>query len=250
MLRKRIIFTLIYNQDFFMQSRNFRLQKVGDVSWLEKHYQLQKNSFFIDELIILDVSRSIKSIDSFSKTISRLANKVFIPVAAGGGIKTLEDAEKLFYHGADKIVLNTILFKDPETVVDLVNKYGSQSIVASIDYDKEQNVYIENGQTKINMSLQKYICHIEQLNVGEIYLNSMERDGTGFGYDFNVTEKLKDITTPLIIAGGAGNELHLIDGLRKNEISAVATANLFNFMGNGLENARKKIINAGINVAR
>src|SRR3990167_2246070 len=176
MLRKRVIFTLIYNHGFFMQSRNFRLQKVGDINWLEKHYQLQKVSFFIDELIILDASRSIKSVSVFSEMIHRLADKVFIPVAAGGGIKNMEDAEKLFHHGADKIVLNTILFQDTSTVTKLIDKYGSQSVIASIDYDSNHNVFIENGQTNLSLSLPQYLDHIERLNVGEIYLNSMEKD--------------------------------------------------------------------------
>jgi len=233
-----------------MQSRNFRLQKVGDINWIEKHYQLQKVSFFIDELIILNASRGVKSIDDFSEMIHRLADKVFIPVAAGGGIKSTEDAEKLFHHGADKIVLNTMFFQDIVTVKKLIDQYGSQSIVASIDYDYNRNVFIENGQIKIPLSLKQYIDHIEQLNIGEIYLNSMEKDGTGFGYDFNTIQDVKNnISTPLIIAGGAGNVHHLIEGLNQEKISAVATANLFNFMGDGFANARKQIIDTGINVA-
>lgn len=253
MLRKRIIFTLIYNNGYFTQSRNFRLQQVGDIVWLEKNYQFQKIAFSVDELVILNASRQPESACEFAKTLSRFRDNVFVPVSAGGGIRMLEDAEKLFQSGADKIVLNTVLFTNSELVKTLVDRYGSQSIVASIDYKKtndQLDVYIDNGANQIPISLSDYISHVQRLKVGEIYLNSIDRDGTGFGYDVNTIENIKEqIYVPLIIAGGAGNEAHLIDGLRIDEVSAVATANLFNFVGDGLPSARRKMLATDINLA-
>ena len=253
MLRKRIIFSLIYSDGYFMQSRNFRLQKVGNLKWLEKNYKFQSIAFSLDELVVLNASRNIKSTIEFAKTISDLVNDVFIPIAAGGGIRSEADAEILFNHGADKIVLNSILVEDPKLVESLIKRYGTQSIVASIDYknvDGVNCVYIHDGSVKIDMTLEEYILYVESLNVGEIYLNSIEKDGTGFGYDFDVISVLeKETKLPLIIAGGAGNESHLIEGLKYSGVSAVATANLFNFVGNGLTNARKKIIDLGENLA-
>lgn len=253
MLRKRIIFALIYADGFFMQSRNFRLQKVGDLNWLEKNYKFQQISFSLDELIVLNASRNNKSMEKYADTISNLVNDVFIPIAAGGGIRGMEDAELLFNSGADKIVLNSVLFLNPDLVRALIKRYGTQSIVASIDYKKingKFEVFIQNGTTKIDMNLWQYIQYLENLEVGEIYLNSIEKDGTGFGYDFEtIIEYESKIQIPLIIAGGAGNELHLIKGLEIQNVSAVATANLFNFMGNGLPNARKIIIESGENIA-
>jgi cyclase len=246
MLRKRIIFSLIYSDGFFMQSRNFRLQKVGNLNWLEKNYKFQSIAFSLDELIVLNATKTEKRITEFAETVSNLVNDVFIPIAAGGGIRTLEDAELLFNSGADKLVLNTVLVESPELVKILVKQYGSQSIVASIDYKKVNGVYevyIKDGTLKIEMSLFEYIKHLENLQVGEIYLNSIEKDGTGFGYDFETIELVQDkINLPLIIAGGAGNENHLIDGLLLKNVNAVATANLFNFIGDGLPKARNKVI--------
>ena len=96
-----------------------------------------------------------------------------------------------------------------------------------------------------------WIKYVEGLNIGEIYLNSIDRDGTGFGYDFETIDKVsKNMKIPLIIAGGAGNENHLMEGLERGKIDAVATANIFNFIGNGLPNARKKIIGKNLNIAR
>lgn len=252
MLRKRIIFTLIYNQNFFMQSRNFRLQRVGDIGWLEKNYRFQKISFSIDELVILNASRENKSITSFSDIVSRIKHNVFIPISAGGGIRSMEDAEKLFKNGADKIVLNSLLISNPSTVNELVDQYGSQSIIASIDYKSVNGVntvFIADGTTKLHFSLVDYIQYVENLNIGEIYLNSIDKDGTGFGYDFVTINHIKNhVKAPLIIAGGAGNEHHLLEGLKVQEVSAVATANLFNFVGDSLPIARKKIIEVGINI--
>lgn len=253
MLRKRIIFTLIYSDGFFMQSRNFRLQKVGNLNWLEKNYKFQKISFSLDELIVLNATKEKKSIVEFASTITNLVNNVFIPVAAGGGIKTMEDAELLFNSGADKIVINSALIENPSLITSLVRRYGSQSIVASIDYKINQGiseVYINDGATKIDLSLENYLDYLEKLEVGEIYLNSIDKDGTGFGYDFDTIKSCEGrINKPLIIAGGAGNESHLMEGLKLKYVSAVATANLFNFIGDGLPNARKRIIDSGENIA-
>ena len=253
MLRKRIIFALIYSDGFFMQSRNFRLQKVGDLKWLEKNYKFQNISFSLDELVVLNASRINKSIIDFAKTIENLVNDVFIPIAAGGGIRSMEDAELLFNSGADKIVLNTVLYENPKLVELLIKRYGSQSIVASIDYKRNNenfDVYTNDGSTKIDLDLEQYLHYLEKLEVGEIYLNSIEKDGTGFGYDFDTIEKFESkIKIPLIIAGGAGNESHFMDGLKYKNVSAVATANLFNFIGDGLPKARKQLIESGENLA-
>jgi imidazole glycerol-phosphate synthase subunit HisF len=253
MLRKRIIFTLIYSKGYFTQSRNFRLQKVGNLNWLEKNYQFQETAFSLDELIVLNATKEEKCIEDFAKMITNLVDDVFIPIAAGGGIKSMADAELLFNSGADKIVLNSLLIENPDLVQELVKRYGSQSIIAAIDYKKDNGleaVYINNGSFKINMNLQEYLAYIEKLMVGEIYLNSIDNDGTGFGYDIDTINKYQaQIKTPLIIAGGAGNESHLIKGLGLKNVCAVATANLFNFVGDGLPKARQKIIDSGENIA-
>lgn len=236
-----------------MQSRNFRLQKVGNLGWLERNYQFQKIAFSLDELIVLNAGKESKSMNDFAEMITKLVNDVFIPIAAGGGIKSMEDAELLFNSGADKIVLNSVLIENPELVKQLVVKYGSQSIVGSIDYKSKNGIceiYVNDGTCKLDMGLPEYLKYLEDLQIGEIYLNSIDMDGTGFGYDFgNINNIMASIKLPLIIAGGAGNEKHLMQGLKLTGVSAVATANLFNFIGDGLPNARKHLIDAGENLA-
>jgi cyclase len=253
MLRKRIIFSLIYSDGFFNQSRNFRLQKVGDEKWLENNYKFSKIAHSLDELILIDASKSKKDISKFSNIISKIVENVFIPICAGGGITTIADADLLFNYGADKIILNSNLYKNPSLIKDLVKIYGSQSVVASIDYKVKGHksfVFINDGTTEIDMDLPTYVQYVQSLDVGEIYLNSIDKDGTGFGYDLETIQNLSTkINIPLIIAGGAGNEIHLIEGLGINHVNAVATANLFNFIGDGLPNARKKIIKNNLNIA-
>lgn len=253
MLRKRIIFSLIYSDGFFNQSRNFRLQRVGNERWLENNYQFSKIAHSLDELILIDATKSNKNIEKFSSIISKIVENVFIPICAGGGIKNIADAELLFNSGADKIILNSSLYQNPKLVLELVKIYGSQSIVASVDYKIKGDrpfVFINDGTTEIDKDLSSYVEYVQSLGIGEIYLNSIDKDGTGFGYDFETIHKVMDfINVPLIIAGGAGNESHLLEGIKLEKVNAVATANLFNFIGDGLINAREKIIKNGENIA-
>lgn len=254
MLRDRLIFSLIYNAGAFMQSRNFRLQRVGDINWLERNYKFQKISFSLDELIVVDATKNNKDIKKFSEAVQRLVSDVFIPVAAGGGIRQIEDAELLFNSGADKVILNSALYESPDLAKSIIKKYGSQSLVASVDYKLVNDVpvvYIRDGSVPVAVSLDEYLIFLQELGVGEILLNSIQQDGTGFGYDIDTIQKYsQSISVPLLVMGGAGNEQHLLAGLRLDGVSAVVTANLFNFIGNGLPNARKYMLENNANLAR
>jgi cyclase len=139
-------------------------------------------------------------------------------------------------------------------VGELVQTYGSQSIVASVDCKfatLTYEIYSNNGSRKLDYVLEDYLKFLQDLGVGEIYLNSIDRDGTGFGYDLKLLNRILDnIQTPLIVAGGAGNELHLLECLKIDNVSGVATANLFNFLGDGLPKARKAILDSNCNIAK
>ncbi len=254
MLKKRIIFTLLYDSGNFVLSRNFRLQKVGDVNWLKKNYDFNHISFFIDELIVLDVSRNKRDLIKFSEVLKSLTEFCFLPIAAGGGVTSIDKAKKLLHSGADKIVVNTTLFEKPEFMKVLANEFGQQCIVGSIDIFKqcenEYYVFTSNGSKKLDMFPAHVFKQLSEDIVGELYLNSMERDGTGQGYDFRILELLpEDCSIPVIFAGGVGNSSHLLEGIKDTRVDAVATANLYNFIGNGLQNARLAIMNEKIPLA-
>ncbi len=237
-----------------MLSRNFRLQKVGDLKWLQKNYNFSQIAFSIDELIILDVTRGERNEALFCEHVKALTEECFVPIAAGGGIRTLEQARRLLHSGADKIVINSLVSSKPEVLEEIATEFGSQCIVASVDVKQSNNglkVFTENGSCQLVQPATEWLRHIAGLAVGEIYLNSMDRDGTGQGYLFELLDIVPNpISIPVILAGGAGKYHHLAEGLRDERVDAVATAHLFNFVGNGLELARIRLLEEGFSLAK
>lgn len=254
MLKKRIIFTLLYDSGNFMLSRNFRLQRVGDIHWLKQNYNFSKISFFIDELIILDVTRGVKNSDNFCKALKSLTEGCFVPISAGGGIRDIENARILLRSGADKIVINHTLFNQVELVKELIQEFGQQCIIGSLDVKKNINcdytVYTDFGLNAIEDSLKNILNKLGENNFGELYLNSIDKDGTGQGFDLDILESLPNsYQIPVIMAGGAGNSSHLHEALSDIRVDAVATANLFNFIGDGLRLARRDLRDLTIDLA-
>lgn len=254
MAKKRLIFTLLYQQGYFFLSRNYRLQRVGDQSWLQNNYKFSSIATAIDELVIVDVSRKESDRNAFCAVASEVSAKCFMPLVLGGRIRTMEDAETLIRNGADKLILNTALTDNPTLVRELVQVYGSQCIIASIDYRIEGSdfvVYTHQGKKRSSRTFDCFVEDVCQLQVGELYINSIDQDGTAQGYCLDSLNQLKaKINLPIILAGGAGNQHHLLQALQCQKVDAVATANLFNFIGDGLPNARKHLISKGIDMAQ
>ena len=235
-----------------MLSRNFRLQKIGDLKWLETNYGFSEVGYSIDELIVLDVSRTPRDRQAFCETLKALTFDCFAPIAAGGGVNSVNEAHDLLRSGADKVVVNTALHTNPDLISKLATEFGRQCIVASLDCKYLDNTYrlvTNNGSETIDLELPQFLAEISSLPVGEIYLNSVDRDGTGNGYDFKLLDCLpKSIEVPVILAGGVGNSKHLVEGLSDHRVDAVATANLLNFMGNGLALSRAELINTNFDL--
>jgi cyclase len=254
MLKKRLIFTLLFDGGSFVLSRNFRPQKVGDLNWLLENYNFSKVAFYIDELIILNITRNGESLDEFSSALEQIAKNCFVPLSAGGGIRSIQDAKKLLRFGADKIVLNSLIFDDSKKVIELSREFGRQCLIASLDFrrgaDGSFQVYTEHANRLVVYSFNEVFDLINRLGVGEVYLNSIDRDGTGQGYDLAVLNSLPNKSAlPIILAGGVGNSSHLMEGISDPRVAGVATANLFNFVGNGLEKARKSILDQHVDLA-
>lgn len=254
MLKKRIIFTLLYDNGNFMLSRNFRLQKVGNLAWLQKNYNFSHISFFIDELIVLDVTRGERNTAAFCEALELLTEGCFVPIAAGGGIRSVEHARRLLRSGADKVVVNTPVFTQPQLLKALAEAFGQQCVVGSLDLKRTQEglyeIWIESGSHALEGSAGHHLHPLGEGMVGEWYLNSIERDGTGQGYDLAMLNVLPaHWTVPVILAGGAGNASHLALGLADARVDAVATAHLFNFVGDGLKQARSKVLSSDVELA-
>lgn len=254
MLKKRIIFTLLHDAGSFMLSRNFRLQKVGNLEWLQRNYNFAHIAFFIDELIVLDVTRGERNHAAFCETLKALTAGCFVPIAAGGGIRSIDDARLLLRSGADKVVINTPLFEGTGLARDLVEEFGQQCVVGSVDLKRMPDgcyrVVTGMGHTTVEKDPREAMLWLKDELVGEIYLNSIDRDGTGQGYDFGLLDVLPDnLSVPVILAGGVGNGAHLKAGIQDPRVDAVATAHLFNFIGNGLQRAREALIEDGFGLA-
>ena len=235
-----------------MLSRNFRLQKVGNMDWLEENYGFSTVGYSIDELVVIDVSRQGRNTPQFCEDLKRLTRDCFAPITAGGGIRTLEHVHQLLRSGADKVVVNTALHDQPELVEEIATELWRQCIVASIDIQKINGVYQvfkNNGTVKVGESLDHILLKCAGLPIGEIHIESIDRDGTGNGLDLEILEFIKHVKdVPLILMGGVGNAEHIIAGLKDERVDAVATGNLLNFMGDGLVRARGLAIDGGINL--
>jgi imidazole glycerol-phosphate synthase subunit HisF len=252
-LKKRLLFTLLMQRGAYMLSRNFRLQAVGDLNWLKEHYDFDAIAFSIDELVVLNVERGDKDVAGFARHLTELVHNCFVPLAAGGGIRSMDDAFLLLGSGADKLVVNTPLVKQPELVRELVKTFGSQCVVASIDYKRRgdsSEVFISEGGESTGGTVEEAIRNAEDLGVGEIYLTCMDLDGTGQGYDLKTIQRVAETArVPLIASGGVGQFAQLADGIERG-VSAVSTAHLFNFMADGLIEARAHMKQRGIEMAQ
>ena len=254
MLKKRIIFTLLYDSGTFVLSRNFRLQRVGDLAWLNRNYNFSQIAFHIDELIVLDVSRGPRDLQKFCQVLRELSQGCFAPIAAGGGVRSVSEARRLLQCGADKVVVNSALFQSQTLVNGMVEAFGQQCVVGSVDSKRSTTghyvLHVENGAKAIEAPPDQALEPLSQSLVGEIYLNSMDRDGTGQGCDFEMLSALPpQWSTPIILAGGVGNSQHLMAGLQDRRVDDVATAHLFNLVGDGRAKARSNIVSRGLPLA-
>ena len=256
MARPRMCFTLLYADGNFHLSRNFNLQSVGNFKWLRENYEFESIARSIDELIILNVSRSPIDWNDFVKTIQSLVRHCFMPVAVGGGVRDQMQARLLFENGADKIVLNSAFFTAPEFIRELVQNYGAQSIVASLDFrrmddDSSARIFIDSGRQEVGLSLADAVVKDAELGAGEKYLTPIDRDGPGMGYDLEAVElAYRSCDLPIIAAGGADTYDRLAEGIRSGFASAVSTSHLFNFMCDGLKDARQQLIAEGIDLSQ
>ena len=242
----------MYQEKNFYLSRNFRLQKIGNLDWLKKNYNFSLLTKSVDEIILLNVSRNKSLVQDFCETISSFSKECFIPISAGGCITSPEVAKKYIDSGADKLVINTELFNS-KLINEVAKLFGEQCIIGSIDFIRNRNVYKffkKNGLEENKLKISEIFKKILSLKIGELYLNSIDRDGTGNGFDFNIIKYIpKDFYKPIIFAGGAGNYKHLLQAFKKKKIHSIATANLLNFVGDGLQDTRNLISREGIKLA-
>lgn len=260
MLKKRLIPVLLLRNGVIVQSKGFkRYQSLGSPSAAVERL----SSWASDELIYLDISPSpvydlkrddlnYPKFDSILEIIQLVASKCFMPLTFGGGIRTLDDIYRRLKAGADKVTLNTKAIDHPEFIGDCAREFGSQCIVISIDTrrDGEKWVVYKGGRTPTDMLPAVWARKAEEQGAGEILLNSIDRDGTGTGYDVELINEVSDaVSIPVIVLGGVGNWQHFEDGL-KTKASAVAAANIFHYSENSIYEAKKYLYERGYNVRK
>lgn len=252
--KPRLIFTLLWDRGNFVLSRNFRLQKVGDFNWLEKNYDLDSTSRFIDELVILNVSREDSQKAAFAAELRRLTEGVFTPVSAGGWVSDPDDVARLLNNGADRVVINSSIFDLASNVIqEISRRYGSQCILGSLDVKKvDGDYYVFSHQGKQSQAgLREVLSSLNHSVIGELMITSIDLDGTGMGFDIELAEQVHSNTSlPFIFCGGAGNARHFRDIYQLYNNGAAATAHLFNFIGNGLRATREDLIRQKVALAR
>ena len=249
MLKKRIIPILLLQNGRMVKGKQFKNYiDTGNPSSQVKIYTSQ----YTDELIFIDIQATIESRKSLLDVISRSAKESQMPFSVGGGIKSIEDIKETLAAGADKVLINSSAFEDHDFIKKAVKRFGSQAIILGIDYKLDnkigQNIVWTHCATKqTNLEPFKLAKIYKDLNVGEIMLNSIDRDGMMSGYDIDLANKVsKAINIPVILSGGAGNFHHLVDAFNKTEVAAVACASLFHFGDNSPMRARSHLKNQGI----
>lgn len=233
MLRTRVIPVLLLQEGGLVKGQQFKNHKyVGDPINAVKIF----NEKEVDELVFLDISATDENREPDFDLIADIAGEAFMPFAYGGGVKTVEQVERLFSIGVEKAVVNTAAFLNPDMVKEAVKVAGSQSIVVSMDVKKSlfgsYEVYANNGKTKTKFEPVTYAKKMQDLGVGELILSSIDREGTGKGYDIKLLEMVsKSVDIPVVGLGGAGCLQDLADAKNLTDVSGLAAGDLFVFHG-------------------
>jgi cyclase len=228
MLKKRVIPVLTIKDSRLVKSINFKDHRnIGSYISSVRVF----NSRDVDELVFIDIDAREHGLKI--SLLREITKECFMPVTIGGGIKSLKDIETVLKIGADKILINTEALENPEFIRAAANKFGSQSIVVSIDVhyiDGKYSVYSHNGQRNSGLDVVYWAKMVEKLGAGEILLTSIDKDGTMSGYDYKLAKSVGEIISiPIIISGGAGTLNNFVEVIKTGCVSGVAATSIFQY---------------------
>ena len=234
-LAKRIIPCLDVENGRVVKGVNFvDIRDAGDPVEIAMRYNEQG----ADEVTFLDITASHEGRDTTVHTVEKIAEKVFIPLTVGGGIRTVDDIRTMLNAGADKVSINTAAIHNPELVRESAQRFGSQCIVVAIDAKRVDDVdgkprweiFTHGGRKPTGIDAVAWAVKMADLGAGEILLTSMDRDGTKMGYDHVLNSAIsKTVNVPLIASGGAGNPLHLLEAFKEGKADAALAASVFHY---------------------
>lgn len=262
MLKKRVIPVILLRGGLIVQSRNFfKYQALGSPTAAVQRL----SSWSCDELIYLDISNepfydlrrndlNHPGFSSIIDIIEMVSKKCFMPLTFGGGIRTLDDARIRLKLGADKISINTVAIDSPHLITEFAEELGAQCVVVSIDVKRDANgvpfVY-KRGKVPTPFNPVEFAQKVESLGAGEILLNSVDRDGTGSGFDVEVVKQVSEaVKIPVIALGGAGKWEDFEAVLTQTRAGAVAAANIFHHSENSVYNAKKFLFDKNLAVRK
>ena len=231
MLKKRIIPCLDVKNGRVVKGINFtNLVDAGDPVEQASIY----NKGGADEICFLDITASNENRDILLDTVKKTAERCFVPLTVGGGVRTVQDIRNLLLAGADKVSINTAAIKNPELIKESALQFGSQCIVVAIDAKKtaenKWTVFTHGGREATNLDALEFAKLAQNNGAGEILLTSMDKDGTKSGYDIELTKAISEsLTIPVIASGGVGTLEHIRDGISLGGASAVLAASIFHF---------------------
>ncbi|KKB79410.1 imidazoleglycerol-phosphate synthase [Devosia limi DSM 17137] len=250
MLKKRIIPIQLLNNGRLVKSIDFgNFRDVGDPVKSSSVY----NSQYADELMLLNVSREKRSIADLLQIIVKISEVSFMPLAIGGGISSPDDAALLIRNGADKIVVNSVAYRDLNVITETSNRFGAQAVIVGIDvrWDADLDdyrLYSRCGSAAENVGLEQHIARVVAAGAGEIMVQSIDRDGSMQGFDLDaISRAMTASPTPVIGAGGSGNYESLKDAFITTGVSALACGSLFNFSDSNPLRAKAYLSNHGLN---
>ena len=251
MLKARIIPCLDVKDGRVVKGINFlNLKDAGDPVEQAKIYDKQG----ADELCFLDITASSDNRNTLLDIVSKTAEQCFMPLTVGGGVRTTEDIRNLLLSGADKVGINTSAVENPSIVKEASEKFGSQCIVVAIDVKRKKNewkVYTHGGRRLTDINALEWAVSMKERGAGELLITSMDRDGTGKGFDLELLKRITEIVSiPIIASGGVGTLDHLVEGIKVGKANAVLAASIFHFGRFTIKDARKEMRKNNISVRR
>jgi cyclase len=252
MLAKRIIPCLDVTGGRVVKGVNFvNLRDAGDPVELADRYNQQG----ADELVFLDITASSDERDTMADVVARTARKVFIPLAVGGGIRSVPDARRILMSGADKVSVNTAAVHRPELITELSQEFGAQAVVLAIDARRrgpgKWNVYTKGGRVDEGIDAVEWAARGERLGAGEILLTSMDTDGVQTGFDCDLTRAVSRATRiPVIASGGAGKPDDFAKVLTEGEADAALAASIFHYGTYTVDVLKEELDKHGVPVRR